>query len=73
MRGETREERLKKTDEGGRGEQLRSATRSMEKYVQKEAGEGKRVKWAERQRERERETGQVRGGTQGGSTHTSCK
>jgi hypothetical protein len=42
-------------------EQLRSATRSMEKYLEKDAGEGKRVNSAEKQRERE--TGQMRGGT----------
>jgi hypothetical protein len=29
-------------------EQLRRATRSMEKYLEKDGGEGKRVKWAEK-------------------------
>jgi hypothetical protein len=31
-------------------EQVRSATRSKEKYLEKDAGEGKRVKWAEREK-----------------------
>jgi len=45
-------------------EQLRSATRSMEKYLEKDAGEGKRVKRAEK-RERERERERERDGSDG--------
>jgi hypothetical protein len=36
-------------------EQPRSATRSTEKYLEKDAGEGKRVNCAEKEREGERE------------------
>jgi len=43
----------------------------MEKYLEKDAGGGKRANWAER--ERDGETGQIKGGTYGVTRHTSGK
>jgi hypothetical protein len=79
VRGETREERLKKTDEGGRGRIAKKGNAKRGKV----SGERRRGRQTgelgekrEGGRKRERETGQMRGGTlavRHTHTHTCCK